>query len=101
MKFFSCILLTLLALVACDTASVKEPSEPVKIAAKSDLQERAQEPQAKYGFSYLNSVKVVSDFRLKSWQALDRKSLIVRGEDGKSYLLTLSKVDVDLKKSQN
>lgn len=101
MKNYGILLITLCSLVACGTATVTEQSESIKMDVEIEEVAEAQEKQARYGFSYLNSVKVVSDFRLKSWQALDKKSLIIRGVDDKSYVLTLSKVDVDIQKSQH
>lgn len=100
MKYFSSLTIALFTLTACGTAPVKEP---VEIYIEDPELETIYEDvkQAKYGFSYLNRVKVVSDFRLKSWQALDRKSLIIHGTEGRSYVLTLSKVDMDIKKSKN
>ncbi len=91
--FLSCVLVT--GLAACSSSSEQEQSTD---AAKSDDQATEQnifQPQAKYGFSYLESVKVVSGFNMTSFQAVDGKSVIVRSKD-RNYLLVLSKVNLSI-----
>ncbi len=79
-------------LAACSSSPEQDAQTEAatEVVTEQAAEMPAEKKQAKYGFSYLESVKVISDFRMTSFQGIDSKSLIIRSED-RSYLLVLSK----------
>lgn len=72
------------------------------IAVAALLTACAQQPQEepdpnRYVFSYLEPVERISNFRLKGWTDIDRRTLVVRTSPKDKYLVVLSRGDNDLR----
>ena len=96
MKQYAFIIMLLAGLSACSSNSEKN----VQDNTVTGVEQVTEKKQNKYGFSHLNSEKIVNDFHMRSFQAIDGKSLIIRSED-RSYLLVLKKVNLGIPKTHH